>query len=95
MRILRQLYLIPVYLYKGLLSPFFGGRACLYHPTCSTYMLQAVLKHGIIKGTILGLARIGRCNRAFWGGNDPVPEQFSWRGIRDAYVLFRKPRANG
>ena len=94
MRILRQIYLIPVYLYKGLLSPFFGGQACLYHPTCSTYMVQAVLKHGILKGTILAIFRIGRCNRAFWGGEDPVPERFSWQEIKNGYVVFRKPRAN-
>lgn len=95
MRLIRQIYLIPVYLYKGLLSPFFGGQACLYHPTCSTYMVEAVLKHGIIKGTILGTARILRCNSKFWGGEDPVPDHFTWNAVKDGFLLFRKPRKNG
>lgn len=90
MRFLRQLWLVPVYLYQGLLSPFFGGRACHYHPTCSAYMVQAVLRHGIIKGTIMGVARILRCSSAFWGGDDPVPETWSWQAVKDGFIRFRK-----
>lgn len=91
MRILRQIWLIPVYLYKGLLSPFFGGRkACLYQPTCSTYMVEAVLKFGIFKGTVMGLARLLRCRRGFWGGWDPVPDKWSWQEIKDGYIRFRR-----
>lgn len=95
MRLLRQLWLVPVYLYQALLSPLLGRGKCLYHPTCSSYMVQAVLRHGIVKGTILGLCRILRCNRFFWGGEDPVPETWSWGQIRDDWIRFRKRRANG
>ncbi|OYX12068.1 MAG: membrane protein insertion efficiency factor YidD, partial [Algoriphagus sp. 32-45-6] len=42
-------------------------------PTCSNYMKQAILKHGVIRGGWMGLKRIGRCHP--WGGHghDPVP----------------------
>ncbi|ADY13753.1 membrane protein insertion efficiency factor YidD [Sphaerochaeta globosa] len=88
-KLLRQLFLIPVYLYKGILSPFFGG-SCLYHPTCSSYMVDSVLKHGIAKGFIMGFARILRCSRWYYSGDDQVPETWSWKAIRDGFTLFRK-----
>lgn len=93
LRLLRQVFLIPVYLYKGILSPYFGG-SCLYHPTCSTYMVQAVLRHGIIKGFIMGMARIIRCSRWFYGGEDPVPETWSWKAIKDGFTLFKRRRSS-
>ena len=89
--LLRKIYLFPVYLYRWCISPFKGGGCCRYTPTCSTYFLEAVFKHGIIKGTILGMARILRCSPPFWGGSDPVPEKFSFRGIRNDYIKFHKP----
>jgi putative membrane protein insertion efficiency factor len=91
-RMLRQAFLIPVYLYKGLLSPFFGG-GCHYHPTCSTYMVESVMRHGIIKGFIMGLARILRCSRWFYGGADQVPETWAWKPRTDGYILIRKPKS--
>ena len=92
-RLLRQAFLIPVYLYKGLLSPFFGG-SCHYHPTCSSYMVQSVMRHGILKGFIMGFARILRCSRWFYGGDDQVPETWSWKAIKDGYTLFRKRKSS-
>ncbi|SMP53827.1 hypothetical protein SAMN06298221_10758 [Sphaerochaeta associata] len=88
-KLLRYIFLIPVYLYKGLLSPFFGG-SCLYHPTCSTYMVDAVLKHGIIKGSVMGFARILRCSRWYYGGDDQVPQFWTWKTIKDGFILFKK-----
>ncbi|MGE4583809.1 MAG: membrane protein insertion efficiency factor YidD [Sphaerochaeta sp.] len=89
---LRQTFLIPVYLYKGLLSPFIGA-SCHYHPTCSSYMVESVMKHGIFKGSAMGFARIFRCSRFFYGGEDPVPQIWSWKAIKDGYTLFRKRRS--
>ncbi len=51
------------------------GSGCRFHPSCSTYFIQAVEIHGAWKGAYLGLKRILRCNP--WGGHghDPVPER--------------------
>ena len=60
--------------YKGVISPILPS-TCRFDPTCSTYMIDAVKEWGAIKGTWLGLKRIGRCNP--WGGHgfDPVPRK--------------------
>lgn len=50
---------------------------CRYHPTCSTYALEAVDKHGALKGGIMGTARILRCNPFVEGGVDRVPDYFT------------------
>lgn len=91
--ILRELYLIPVYLYKGLISPF-TGPCCRYTPSCSIYFMQAVHRFGIIKGSIMGAVRILRCRNSFLGGPDPVPEDWSFKRIRSDWIAYRKPKDN-
>lgn len=63
---------LPVRAYRLVLSPYFG-HGCRYQPTCSVYALEALERHGALKGGWLALRRIGRCNP--WGGHgyDPVP----------------------
>lgn len=46
---------------------------CPYHPTCSEYGRQAVLRCGLVRGSVLTLWRILRCNPWSKGGDDPVP----------------------
>jgi len=87
--LIKKIFLIPVYLYKGLLSPFFGS-SCIYHPSCSSFMVEAVMKHGILKGFVMGGARILRCSRFFMGGDDLVPETWSWKQIRESFILYRR-----
>jgi len=60
--------------YQLVISPYLGPR-CRYQPTCSSYMIEALNKHGAIKGVWLGIKRIGRCHP--WGGHgyDPVPSK--------------------
>ena len=70
---------IPVLLikvYKYTLSPLLPN-ACRYTPTCSEYAVEALKKHGLIKGTILAARRIASCNPYGGHGHDPVPEKFS------------------
>lgn len=55
--------------YQKHISKYFGKR-CIYYPTCSEYTRQAVDKYGIIKGSILGLKRILKCNPFSNGGVD-------------------------
>ena len=55
------------------IRPALGGAACRFHPTCSEYALQAVHKHGVVKGTGLAARRLARCHPLPPGGYDPVP----------------------
>ncbi len=54
----------------------FSKKTCLYRPTCSQYMLEAINNHGVIVGILLGSWRILRCNPFSKGGYDPVPENY-------------------
>ncbi|MGT2685805.1 membrane protein insertion efficiency factor YidD [Streptococcus porcinus] len=69
-----------VRLYQRFISPLFPP-SCRYRPTCSTYMIQAIEKHGI-KGVLMGIARIFRCHPFVDGGDDPVPDYFSLKRNR-------------
>ena len=64
---------LPVRSYRLFLSPWIG-RSCRYQPTCSAYALEALEKHGAIKGGWLALCRIGRCHPLGGDGYDPVPD---------------------
>lgn len=65
-------------LYQLTLSPWVG-RECRYLPTCSQYAMEAVERHGAIRGSLLALGRILRCHPFGGRGYDPVPARFSWR----------------
>ncbi len=58
--------------YQVLLSPLFPP-SCRFTPTCSNYALQAVDRHGVLKGGWLAIKRVGRCHPWNPGGYDPVP----------------------
>ncbi|WP_057735599.1 membrane protein insertion efficiency factor YidD [Liquorilactobacillus uvarum] len=71
-----KLLITLVRAYQKFISPFFPP-SCRYYPTCSQYMLEALKKHGALKGTLMGIARLLRCHPFVRGGYDPVPEYFS------------------
>lgn len=58
-------------LYKSFVSPLFGN-ACRFEPFCSDYFVEALEKKGLIKGFMLGIWRVVRCNPYCKGGHDPV-----------------------
>ena len=58
--------------YQLLVSPFVPP-SCRFHPTCSHYAIEALQKHGALKGFWLALRRILRCHPWHPGGHDPVP----------------------
>ena len=64
--------LAGIRLYQLTLSPFIGGQ-CRFHPTCSHYAMEAVDRHGVLRGTGLALRRLARCHPFHPGGVDPVP----------------------
>ena len=67
------LFSLPVRAYRLLLSPWVGHN-CRFQPTCSAYALEALEKHGAIKGAALTIRRIGRCHPLGSSGYDPVPD---------------------
>lgn len=69
---LRWLLLAAIRVYQSTSSV--RPAICRYHPTCSEYMAQSLIKHGVFKGLALGARRILRCNPYSPGGFDPVPE---------------------
>lgn len=60
--------------YQLLLSPLLGPR-CRFYPSCSNYTLEALRRHGAMRGSWLAVRRIGRCHPLNEGGLDPVPER--------------------
>lgn len=57
--------------YKRWISPMLPS-ACRFEPTCSEYMMQAVARHGVLRGVWMGLGRLARCHPFTHGGFDPV-----------------------
>lgn len=65
--------------YRLLISPMLPP-SCRFYPTCSEYAVEALSKHGALKGGWLTLRRLGRCHPFCAGGVDPVPETSSEPG---------------
>ena len=68
-------FLMWVWFYKLFISPVFP-KTCIYLPTCSSYMIEALKRHGVFKGSIMGAKRVLRCHPLAHGGVDPVSDNF-------------------
>jgi len=64
--------LLIIKIYQNILSPILPS-TCRYSPTCSEYTKQSLIKFGLLKGGLISIKRIIKCNP--WGGNgyDPIP----------------------
>jgi putative membrane protein insertion efficiency factor len=63
---------LPIIAYRRWVSPGLPAR-CRFYPSCSAYALEAITRHGALKGFWLAVRRIGRCHPFHPGGYDPVP----------------------
>jgi uncharacterized protein len=77
----RAAFTAPIEVYRRLISPGLPRR-CRYEPTCSRYAVQAIRRYGILRGAVLAVWRLLRCNPLSHGGFDPVEDQrlFAPRG---------------
>ena len=58
---LARIFILPIRFYRYFISPMFPP-SCRFHPTCSAYAIEVILKHGIFKGTYLSIIRISKCH---------------------------------
>jgi uncharacterized protein len=70
--VIARLLQLPVRLYRLLVAPVLPP-ACRFHPSCSSYALEALARHGAVRGSWLTVRRVARCHPFCEGGIDPVP----------------------
>ncbi|HHH47319.1 MAG TPA: membrane protein insertion efficiency factor YidD [Gammaproteobacteria bacterium] len=71
---MRKLLILLIQAYRYLLSPLLGPH-CRYYPSCSSYAVTALERHGVLRGGSLAVKRLCRCHPWHEGGFDPVPEK--------------------
>ena len=69
---MKQVLLALVRFYRYAISPMLG-RNCRFYPSCSAYAVEAVERHGALRGSWLAARRVCRCHPFHPGGYDPVP----------------------
>ncbi|MCR4604400.1 MAG: membrane protein insertion efficiency factor YidD [Eubacterium sp.] len=72
---MKRIFLGILHFYRKFISPM-KKPCCRYYPTCSSYAVEAIEKHGALKGGYLAIRRVCRCHPFHEGGIDPVPEHF-------------------
>ncbi|WP_458121903.1 membrane protein insertion efficiency factor YidD [Paenibacillus sp. Z6-24] len=75
----RRAVQVPIHIYRKFISPL-KPPSCRFYPTCSQYALEAIEIHGVLKGSLLAVKRIGKCHPFHPGGIDMVPPASERRG---------------
>ncbi|HAP34332.1 MAG TPA: membrane protein insertion efficiency factor YidD [Lachnospiraceae bacterium] len=70
---MKRFFIASIRFYRKYISRLKGRSTCRFTPTCSQYAIEAIEKYGAVKGGLLALWRILRCNPFCKGGYDPVP----------------------
>jgi len=84
---LKKMFIYLIIGYQRFISPFKRMQACKFQPTCSQYMIDAITIHGIVKGILIGLRRLGQCRpHSKYAGFDPVPKLGTWRTEFDTRI---------
>jgi putative membrane protein insertion efficiency factor len=68
----REAAVLPIRFYSFFLAPLLPS-CCRFYPSCSAYAQEAILSHGLFRGSLLAARRILRCSPLNKGGYDPVP----------------------
>lgn len=96
MSFLTSILSLPIRVYQRWISPGLPAR-CRYAPTCSQYALESLRIHGVLKGTLLSIWRILRCNPWSKGGVDRVPQKGRWPSrpldVDELHALYRREDA--
>lgn len=69
---LARVLVVPLQMYRRYISPLVPP-SCRFSPTCSAYAIEALTRHGVLRGSWLTLRRLLRCAPWHPGGRDPVP----------------------
>ena len=87
--LIQLLRLYRLFISPALVACFGSVTGCRFHPTCSAFAMEAIQKHGAVRGLWLTVCRLGRCHP--WGGSgpDPVPEP---RSISSTQPVFSRPK---
>ena len=84
---MKYLFMLLIQFYRKCISPL-KPPCCRFYPTCSCYALEAVRKHGAVKGTFLAVKRLLRCHPWNIGGIDHVPDEFP------GFIRKKRPKSS-
>lgn len=73
---MKQVFVLLIRGYQRYISPLFPP-SCRYRPTCSAYTIEAIERFGVLRGSLMGISRLLRCQPLCRGGYDPVPDHFT------------------
>ena len=71
---MNRIVIFLIRIYQRFISPL-SGPSCRFYPSCSQYAIEALNRHGFLKGSYLSVRRLLKCHPFHEGGLDPVPEK--------------------